>query len=415
MPPLIGSVQPFQQQQQRMVPVPQRPALSSWPQAPGAPPACRGSASASPKPLRFLQPSLPPPPFKQMFSQQPRRQVSPPLAVAETGTLAGPSRSAPLAAALHNADCVRRGQASPWPGAWSGCCMGPWCNKSRSHAGECNTRATIPGLSAYLPEELAAMGLPVLVELEGPLPPAAASAAAAASESAGALQLSLGPAAEIDGVEEQPAELVQPKRKASQMAVAPASSSEGSESLLASDNVSNNGDEEEEEDATTRAPQRESKRKKAAAALKEENKDQDGDAATDNEAVSDEHKSTLTEEAKLRPAAESAGTPKVGKAVRRGHPVPRGKAAGKQAAAGTDSAPLTGAAARPGKRSPAVWISGEAVDPRTGDKVTVVPPATFCTQCGALNTPVWRAGPFGHKTLCNACGVRWMKVVPKRR
>lgn len=26
-------------------------------------------------------------------------------------------------------------------------------------------------------------------------------------------------------------------------------------------------------------------------------------------------------------------------------------------------------------------------------------------------TPVWRAGPHGPKTLCNACGVRWMKVV----
>lgn len=25
-------------------------------------------------------------------------------------------------------------------------------------------------------------------------------------------------------------------------------------------------------------------------------------------------------------------------------------------------------------------------------------------------TPVWRAGPHGPKTLCNACGVRYMKV-----
>ncbi len=28
----------------------------------------------------------------------------------------------------------------------------------------------------------------------------------------------------------------------------------------------------------------------------------------------------------------------------------------------------------------------------------------------AQTTPVWRAGPHGPKTLCNACGVRYMKV-----
>lgn len=30
-------------------------------------------------------------------------------------------------------------------------------------------------------------------------------------------------------------------------------------------------------------------------------------------------------------------------------------------------------------------------------------------------TPVWRAGPNGPKTLCNACGVRYMKTVKPRR
>ena len=37
-------------------------------------------------------------------------------------------------------------------------------------------------------------------------------------------------------------------------------------------------------------------------------------------------------------------------------------------------------------------------------------PPLFCLQCFALSTPVWRAGPFGVKSLCNACGVRWMKA-----
>ncbi|PSC76646.1 GATA transcription factor 16 [Micractinium conductrix] len=29
-----------------------------------------------------------------------------------------------------------------------------------------------------------------------------------------------------------------------------------------------------------------------------------------------------------------------------------------------------------------------------------------CTKCGATKTPQWREGPFGPKTLCNACGVK---------
>jgi len=38
----------------------------------------------------------------------------------------------------------------------------------------------------------------------------------------------------------------------------------------------------------------------------------------------------------------------------------------------------------------------------TGDK-------RRCTSCGATETPLWRSGPMGTKTLCNACGVRWKK------
>ncbi|KAL4438053.1 hypothetical protein ABPG77_004274 [Micractinium sp. CCAP 211/92] len=29
-----------------------------------------------------------------------------------------------------------------------------------------------------------------------------------------------------------------------------------------------------------------------------------------------------------------------------------------------------------------------------------------CTKCGATKTPQWREGPYGAKTLCNACGVK---------
>lgn len=33
-------------------------------------------------------------------------------------------------------------------------------------------------------------------------------------------------------------------------------------------------------------------------------------------------------------------------------------------------------------------------------------PQRRCTHCGASKTPQWRAGPYGQKTLCNACGVK---------
>ncbi|SAM01086.1 hypothetical protein [Absidia glauca] len=32
-----------------------------------------------------------------------------------------------------------------------------------------------------------------------------------------------------------------------------------------------------------------------------------------------------------------------------------------------------------------------------------------CSDCGSTNSPEWRKGPLGPKTLCNACGLRWAK------
>ena len=34
-----------------------------------------------------------------------------------------------------------------------------------------------------------------------------------------------------------------------------------------------------------------------------------------------------------------------------------------------------------------------------------------CLHCGTVKTPQWRMGPEGKKTLCNACGVRFMKGI----
>ncbi|RKF79779.1 Cutinase gene palindrome-binding protein [Golovinomyces cichoracearum] len=37
-----------------------------------------------------------------------------------------------------------------------------------------------------------------------------------------------------------------------------------------------------------------------------------------------------------------------------------------------------------------------------------------CTDCGTLDSPEWRKGPSGPKTLCNACGLRWAKREKKK-
>jgi len=55
-------------------------------------------------------------------------------------------------------------------------------------------------------------------------------------------------------------------------------------------------------------------------------------------------------------------------------------------------------------------------DPRTGDKKKKLKVAEeyVCTDCGTLDSPEWRKGPSGPKTLCNACGLRWAKKEKKR-
>jgi PAS domain S-box-containing protein len=38
-----------------------------------------------------------------------------------------------------------------------------------------------------------------------------------------------------------------------------------------------------------------------------------------------------------------------------------------------------------------------------------------CTDCGTLDSPEWRKGPNGPKTLCNACGLRWAKREKRKK
>ncbi|APA09434.1 hypothetical protein SS1G_12238 [Sclerotinia sclerotiorum 1980 UF-70] len=76
-----------------------------------------------------------------------------------------------------------------------------------------------------------------------------------------------------------------------------------------------------------------------------------------------------------------------------------------------------------GDHSPAL-IRGDAgiaipadKDGRSGDKKKKMKLVDeyVCTDCGTLDSPEWRKGPQGPKTLCNACGLRWAKKEKKQK
>jgi hypothetical protein len=47
--------------------------------------------------------------------------------------------------------------------------------------------------------------------------------------------------------------------------------------------------------------------------------------------------------------------------------------------------------------------------PRTKKKKKLELPQEFlCKECGTTDSPEWRKGPCGSKTLCNACGCEYL-------
>lgn len=46
---------------------------------------------------------------------------------------------------------------------------------------------------------------------------------------------------------------------------------------------------------------------------------------------------------------------------------------------------------------------------RKNKKLKLAPDEYVCTDCGTTDSPEWRKGPMGAKTLCNACGLRYAK------
>ncbi|EOA25793.1 hypothetical protein CARUB_v10019160mg [Capsella rubella] len=51
------------------------------------------------------------------------------------------------------------------------------------------------------------------------------------------------------------------------------------------------------------------------------------------------------------------------------------------------------------------YLEGEASHVLDSSYVDIT--GKSCTHCGTTKTPMWREGPRGARTLCNACGVRY--------
>lgn len=47
--------------------------------------------------------------------------------------------------------------------------------------------------------------------------------------------------------------------------------------------------------------------------------------------------------------------------------------------------------------------------------VAATVPQKKCSSCGRDDSPEWRRGPSGHKTLCNACGLRYARSLSNKR
>ena len=70
--------------------------------------------------------------------------------------------------------------------------------------------------------------------------------------------------------------------------------------------------------------------------------------------------------------------------------------------------PATGRSNHAASPSPAAVSSATSGSPGAS-------PNKACTGCGKINSPEWRRGPSGHKTLCNACGLRYARSLTRRK
>ncbi|KAM7275637.1 hypothetical protein ACFE04_017503 [Oxalis oulophora] len=54
--------------------------------------------------------------------------------------------------------------------------------------------------------------------------------------------------------------------------------------------------------------------------------------------------------------------------------------------------------------------SSSQTDNTSGNPTDIGSPIRVCSDCNTTKTPLWRSGPRGPKSLCNACGIRQRKA-----
>ncbi|KIO34820.1 hypothetical protein M407DRAFT_16768 [Tulasnella calospora MUT 4182] len=87
-------------------------------------------------------------------------------------------------------------------------------------------------------------------------------------------------------------------------------------------------------------------------------------------------------------------------------------AQGSALSGGVPSIPATGEDVNAMRRNSVSGISGEETSSRKrGKRKAAGLEQRVCHTCGRTDSPEWRKGPRGPKTLCNACGLRFSKKV----
>jgi len=57
--------------------------------------------------------------------------------------------------------------------------------------------------------------------------------------------------------------------------------------------------------------------------------------------------------------------------------------------------------------------TGEKDNGKRKHRSSQASPNLYCKSCGTTQTPEWRRGPDGLKSLCNACGLHYAKIIKR--
>lgn len=303
------------------------------------------------------------------------------------------STPASISLAVKNNQGVQAGQGCMQPGAWRGCKKSAWCNRENRHRGLCNSRATIPAAEAFTQASEAAVE-------EQPSHSVADSPAATTLVSASPVEVTPQVEEQVELYDSEPGSCsdldthsvyarFQPPPMVQQHHLQPlvhCNSMSSEEGRLSTSDLEMKADqflqdEEEEDDSEQLLHTR-------------------PDAAVNMHYTSDTEYSDddVSEEEQDDDISVCSGS-----TISAGG---QSCTASDLMSGGFDDAYSAG--------SQLAWGAGGPIRTKPRSQgvqrcVNTGLPGQACTACQAQSTPVWRAGPMGPKTLCNACGVRWMK------